>query len=143
MSNARLLKKIELPNGLILYCYDKSKHIAGDRWYVCLRIEVPIEVRKEFFNGEQNPEEAYKEFVEAFGHAYFFSYEKERNFIADKDVQPLLEELLKDFMDNSSAYLTRSTWQKMCILKAYRDWKERIRLRQLHEEVIKRADEGN
>ncbi|MGC8718736.1 MAG: hypothetical protein ACP5TY_01845 [Thermodesulforhabdaceae bacterium] len=142
MQTPRLFKTIALSNGTQIYCYDKSKHVAGDRWYVCLRIEVPIEVKKEFFDGYPEADEAYREFVNAFGNTYVFSYEKERNFIAETEVQSLLELLLKDFMENSSAYLERPAWRKMCILKAYKDWKEKERLRRLHEEMIRMADEG-
>lgn len=140
MSTMRLFKTITLPNGITLYCYDKSKHVVGDRWYVCLRIEVPVKVSKEFFNGHQDPERAYNEFVEAFGDTYIFSYEKERNFIAEGEVNSLLNELLNDFMKNSANYLQHPGWKKMCVIKAYRDWQEKSRIRKLHEEMIREAD---
>jgi len=142
MGEPRLIKTVTLSNGLKVYCYDKSKHVAGDRWYVCLRVEVPIEVKKEFFNGLGSADKAYEEFVKAFGNEYVFSYEKERNFIAESNVQRLLEDLLNDFMTHTGSYLVHPGWQKRCIVKAYQDWKEKTRLRQLHEEFIRRADEG-
>lgn len=142
MEAPRLFKTVTLSEGTQIYFYDKSRHVAGDRWYVCLRVEVPIKVNKEFFNGYDNAEEAYREFVNAFGDTYVFSYEKERNFISEKEVQSMLETLLRDFMDNSSDYLERPAWRKMCVLKAYRDWKEKEKLRRLHEQMVRMADQG-
>ncbi|MEJ5301259.1 MAG: hypothetical protein WHS38_09755 [Thermodesulforhabdaceae bacterium] len=142
MSEPRLMKTVTLSNGLRVYCYDKSKHVAGDRWYVCLRVEVPIGVKKEFFDGYNDPDDAYDEFVKAFGNEYVFSYEKDRNFIAESDVKRLLEELLSDFMSHTGLYLVHPAWQKRCILKTYQDWKEKTKLRQLHEEFIRNSDQG-
>lgn len=141
MDIPRLFKTIDFSNGIVINCYDKSRHVAGDRWYVCLRIEIPIEVEREFFNDQRLPEEAYKEFIESFGNTYIFSCERERNFIAESEVQVLLEDLLRDFLDNSGSYLKHPDWRRMCVLKAYRDWRERSRLKQLHEEIIRKADE--
>lgn len=143
MDTPRLFRTVDLSDGIKIYCYDKSRHVAGDRWYVCLRIEVPVEVKREFFDGQHFPEEAYREFTECFGNTYIFSYEKERNFIAENEVKPLLEGLLKDFLDNSGSYMRHPSWPKMCILKAYREWREKNLLKKLHEEVIRKVDENN
>ena len=136
----RCVDEIKLPNGLLIRFLDNSRRVVGDRWYVCLIIEVPIPVKHEYFAGESNPKEAYTKFVHKFGNVYYFRYKKERNFIDEKNVEKLLEQLKDDFLKTNLNYLGNEHFAKMSIKKAMKDLDEKERLERLHQEAIKQAD---
>lgn len=136
----KLIEKLTLPNGLEVFFYDCSRKVAGDRWYVCLTIEIPIPVKREYFLKESNPEAAYVDFTKAFGDIYLFSQKKERNFIDEKEVQKLIETMKDDFIKNNLSYIQRNLFPSFCIRKAYNEWKEQQKWKVLHEEAIRMAD---
>ncbi|SFN05927.1 hypothetical protein [Thermodesulforhabdus norvegica] len=138
----RLVDTLTLPNGLEVFFYDCSRKVAGDRWYVCLTVEIPIPVQKDHFRGQSDPEKAYGEFTQAFGDTYVFLQKKERNFIDEKEVQTLLQAMKDDFIKNNLSYVGKAQFPMLCIKKAYSEWKEQQKWKVLHEEAIRVADSG-
>ena len=57
----KLIDKRVLDNGVTVYFYDKSRKVVGDRMEVRLLIEIPVRVRKEYFENLEDGEKAYRE----------------------------------------------------------------------------------
>lgn len=132
----KLIDAVPLANGLTIYFYDCSRHIAADRWYVCLTTEIPIPIKHDYFFDEENPDMAYREFINIFGKPYVFSQKKERNFIDERDVSHLLASLKKDFISYNLPYVQLNQFPMLCIKKAYREWKEKQKWKILHEQAV-------
>lgn len=98
-----LRKMIELPNGLSLEIWNRSRLIAADTAKVNLVVKIRIELKPEYF---QNAEQ-YEITRNVFGPEVFFEYAKERTFV-DKDMEDaVFDRLLDEFKENSLDYISR------------------------------------
>ncbi len=136
----RQAEEVKLPNGLIVRFLNNSRKIAGDRWYICLTIEIPVPVKRDYFLEENEPEKSYNDFVNHFGKVYVFKYKKERNFIDEGEAESVFEQLKKDFLDTNISYLKSDRFAKMCIKKAFKDFKEQQRIAALQYEALKQTE---
>ncbi len=139
-SAPRQTEEVKLSNGLTIRFLDNSRKIAGDRWYICLTIEIPIPVKQDYFEDEDEPEKSYKDFVNTFGDVYVFRYKKERNFIDENEAKSVFEQLKRDFLDTNINYLKSNRFAKMCVIKAFKDLKEQQRITALQQEALKQSE---
>ncbi len=134
------LREMVLSNGVVVRCYDCSRRLAGDRWYVCLRVEVPCPVDRSLL--DDLDADAYERWVARCGPVYTFSFEKVRHFISEEKKDEVLEDLVHDVLHHSVPYLSHPSFQRQCVRKSYQRWVEEQRWRVLHEEAVRRADDG-
>lgn len=123
----RLLGSVALANGLVAHFYDRSRKVAGDRWQVELAIEIPIDAYGYEPPSEESSKE-YRAFLEESGGRLVFRQSKVRNFVAEDQVEPLLETLKREFLDSNRAYLNHPRFAALFLKQEFTKWKERKEL---------------
>lgn len=99
-----LVEKTDLPNGLVLQVWDKSRVIAPDTTKVELGIVLDVTVREEYFSDPAD----FRQVVKVFGQVISYEYTKERTFVNTKDRERVFNELLADFSRDSLPYISRA-----------------------------------
>ncbi|MCK9274019.1 MAG: hypothetical protein M0P57_02900 [Syntrophales bacterium] len=116
-----LVEKINLPNTLIVYIWDRSRKIAADTASVAIEIIVPVEIKRTFFESPQD----YEVLNNIFGSHIDFKYRKERSFVRVEDKDAVFNELLEDFKKDALRYLARPNFAASLILSRLSDIKKR------------------
>ncbi|MEA1970444.1 MAG: hypothetical protein U9N37_02330, partial [Thermodesulfobacteriota bacterium] len=98
-----LVKKIDLPNNLVLQVWNKSRAIASDTTKVELRIVIDVAVKEEYFSDPAH----FQQVVAVFGQEISYEYTKERTFVSTPDSKRVFDELLEDFRKDSLPYISR------------------------------------
>ena len=117
----KLIKTIDLENGLQLNLYDGSRKLAGDRWLVSLivRMDVPVtEVLKR--NGRESMENL-NEIKDMLGESVLFEKKREKIFIDKTEKETVFKELCDMFLNSSLNYLSKEIFPKQYILKTYKE----------------------
>ena len=136
----RLIETIELENGIAVYFYDQSRGVLGDRWQVKLLAMIPMEVKPDYFDEFDNPEEICKEFVSLVGKTISFQIERLRNFIDRSDVSQTLAELKDEFLRSNLDYISRPHFARRFILKKYHEQMENERLGHLYRQHMQQPN---
>ncbi|HUT43159.1 MAG TPA: hypothetical protein VMW95_02390, partial [Desulfobacterales bacterium] len=108
----KLIKTIDLENGLQLNLYDGSRKLAGDRWLVSLivRMDVPVtEVLKR--NGRESMENL-NEIKGMLGDSVMFEKKREKIFIDKTKKETAFKELCDMFLNSSLNYLSKEIFPK-------------------------------
>jgi hypothetical protein len=121
----KLIKAIELDNGLKLKLFDGSRQVAGDRWLVFLiaRIEIPID-HDSIRIGSQSSSNV-DEIKDALGEKLCFEQKRMRHFVDEKQKDNVLENLTDSFLANCLAYLSHPSFPGRYVLKEYKKTLER------------------
>ncbi len=98
-----LVKKIDLPNNLVLQVWDKSRAIASDMTKVELRVVIDIAIKEEYFSDPEH----FRKVVTVFGPETPYEYIKEKTFTDTTDRDAVFSALLEDFKRDSVPYLSR------------------------------------
>lgn len=120
------LKVIDLDNNTVLKVYDRSRKIAGDRWFLSIAVQVEISVHQlnsisiEGY-GTINPDDM----VRDMGDVIIFEQKIERNFVDNDQKDLLFEQLLESYLKNSTAYLSHKNFPIRYASKTYRDYLEK------------------
>lgn len=135
----RLLEERKLGQGLTIYFYDRTKSIVGSRCQVQLLIDIPLEIKPEYFEGFSDPAGAYEAFTAAFGREISFRQEKTRNFISESESGALLDKMKDEFLGYGVAYISKPNFARNYVLKKYGEWEQQRASRAAHEEAVRRA----
>lgn len=100
---AKLLSRQSLNNGLRLELWDKSRHVAGDRWQVALQARIAIPVTAVTLPPELKPR--LDEVTAALGPEVIFTQQKVRNFVDAREMAGLLKEMESRFLATVANYL--------------------------------------
>ncbi len=115
----KLIDKITLENGLTLELFDRSRRVAGDRWLVRFVAHIDVEIRPEYFEGEHTRELSFEEIRAAVGEKATYSYEKQKNFVAEPEKDETVKGLKEDFLEATLAYLSGPDFARKLILAEY------------------------
>ena len=117
----KLIKNIDLENGLELKLYDASRKLAGDRWLVSLiaRIEIPTSdsLLKEDVSPSLNVDEVRK----VLGEKLLFEQKREKIFIDEREKDEVLKEIQDFFLSSSLSYFSHSDFPKKYVLKKFNE----------------------
>ena len=117
----KLIKTIDLENGLQLNLYDGSRKLVGDRWLVSLivRMDVPVtEVLKR--NGRESMENL-NEIKDMLGESVLFEKKREKIYVDNTEKETVFKELCDMFLNSSLYYLSKEIFPKQYILKTYKE----------------------
>ncbi len=117
----KLIKTVELKNGLKLEVLDSSQKIAGDRWQVVLkiRINIPVKSHTPADNGQVDFD--INDILATMGDNVCFEQKKERNFIDANQKDDVLDDLIDSFFYTSIDYVSNPDFPKRYILRQYRE----------------------
>ena len=127
----KLIKTLELKNGLRLKIYDASRTMAGDRWLISLIARMEIPVTKVLEKNDSHPKENANEIKDVLGERVIFEQKRDRIFVDIKEKDSVFKEMHDLFLGSSKDYLSRETFPKQFILKTY---KEKMKKASLYKE---------
>jgi len=118
----KLVKIMELENGLVLKLFDVSKKIAADRWLVAFIAR--IEILTDNFLTEKNfsLNVTADEIKKSLGSMVIFEKKDERNFIDEKKKDEVFKNLSLSYLNTSLSYLSHTDFSKKFILKKYKEY---------------------
>jgi len=114
------IDKIKLENGLTMELYDCSRPVAGDRWQVSLVARIEVEVRPEYFEGNNTPDDPLDAIRSAVGDKATYRHEKTRNFIAETEKDDVFKLLKERFLAASIGYLSSADFPRKLIMLQYK-----------------------
>ena len=106
-------------NGLELHCIDLSKKIAADRWTVCVSMQMPIPLQKQWFVNNPVDDQKLDQIRSYLGGEVLFEQKKVRNFISDDQKDRILEQICNSIQENMLPYLERDDFPGKYILKRF------------------------
>ena len=119
----RLIKKIELNNGLTLEFIDVSRKVAGDRYQVVLKTRVAVPVEAKWFPEDDPAQPGLADIIKKVGPAVEFEQKKVRNFVDEKEMSAILTDIIAVAEDYGIRYLGHPDFPGKLILKKYHDEK--------------------
>lgn len=117
----KLIKTIDLENGLQLNLYDGSRKLAGDRWLVSLIIRMDVPVTEAFKKKGRESTESIDEIKGMLGDSVMFEKKREKIFIDKTEKETVFKELCDMFLNSSLNYLSKEIFPKQYILKTYKE----------------------
>jgi len=115
----KLIDRIKLENGLALELYDRSRRVAGDRWLVSFEARIDIEVKSEYFKGQDSGDPSFDSIREVLGERITYSYEKSRHFIAEMEKEEALKGIKDRFVETTLTYFSGPKFPRNMILSRY------------------------
>jgi hypothetical protein len=112
---------IKLKNGLVLELLDHSRRIAGDRWLIYFEALIEVEVKPEYFQGQNALSIPFEEIRTAVGEKVIFRHEKIRNFVPETEKDDVFKELKERFLSTSLGYLSSPMFPSRLILRKYQN----------------------
>jgi hypothetical protein len=117
----KLIKTLDLKNGLQLKIYDASRNLVGDRWMVSLIARMEIPVTEVLEKTDPRLKEDANEIKDALGERVMFEQKREKIFVDTAERDMVFDGMYDIFLDSSLDYLSRETFPKHYILKKYKE----------------------
>ena len=117
----KLIKTIDLENGLQLNLYDGSRKLVGDRWLVSLIVRMDIPVTEALKKDSRQLTESIGEIKDVLGDSVLFEKKREKIFIDKTKKETAFKELCDMFLNSSLNYLSKEIFPKQYILKTYKE----------------------
>ena len=117
----KLIKTIDLENGMQLNIFDGSRKLAGDRWMVTMIARIEIPVSEVLIQDGQQSKESVNEIKKVLGEKVLFEQKRERIFVDETDKETIFEEVYDIFLNSTLTYLSNEEFPKRYVLKKYRE----------------------
>jgi len=116
----KLIKTLDLKNGLQLNVYDASRKLVGDRWLVSLIIRMDVPVAGALKKNRESMENI-DEIKDMLGDSVLFEKKREKIFVDTRKKEIVFKELCDTFLNSSLNYLSKEIFPKQYILKMYKE----------------------
>jgi hypothetical protein len=117
----KLIKTLDLENGLQLNVYDASRKLVGDRWLVSLIIRMDVPVARALKKNNRESMEHIDEIKDMLGDSVLFEKKREKIFVDTVEKEMVFKELFDLFMNSSLKYLSKEIFPKQYVLKMYKE----------------------
>jgi hypothetical protein len=117
----KLIKTLDLENGLQLNVYDASRKLVGDRWLVSLIIRMDVPVAGALKKNNRESMEHIDEIKDMLGDSVLFEKKREKIFVDTDKKEIVFKELYDTFLNSSLNYLSKEIFPKQYILKMYKE----------------------
>ncbi len=117
----KLIKTIDLENGLELKLYDASRKLAGDRWLVSLIARIEISTSDSLLKEDVSPSLNVDEVRKVLGEKLLFEQKREKIFIDERKKDEVLKEIQDFFLSCSLSYFSHSDFPKKYVLKEFNE----------------------
>lgn len=115
----KLIKTLDLENGLQLNIYDASRKLVGDRWLVSLIVRMDVPVTDALKKDSWQPIVNINEIKDILGDSVLFEKKREKIFIDTDEKETASKELCDMFLNSSLNYLSKDIFPKQYVLKTY------------------------
>jgi len=115
----KLIKTLDLENGLQLNIYDASRMLVGDRWLVSLIVRMDVPVTETLKKDSRQPIIKINEIKDILGDSVLFEKKREKIFIDTAEKETAFKELCDMFLNSSLNYLSKDIFPKQYVLKTY------------------------
>ena len=121
----KLIKTVDLKNGLRLEISDSSHNTAADRWQVVLtiRINIPVDILSHGKDAQMDLN--VDEIISTLGENVYFQKKRERNFIDVEKKDEVFNNLIESFFSSSLDYVSNPDFPKRYILGQYKEYSRR------------------
>lgn len=106
-----------MSNGLILELWDRSRPVAGDRWFVVLETRIAVPIRKDTLPPELKA--LADQVVSTLGNEIIFSRKEERNFISTTEMPNLIKDMQDRVLAMAPGYFGHGDFAAKFIRKTY------------------------
>jgi hypothetical protein len=117
----KLIKTLDLENGLKLDVYDASRKLVGDRWLVSLIVRMDVPVTEALKTNGRQSTESIDEIKDMLGDSVMFEKKREKIFVDTAAKETVFKELCDMFLNSSLNYLSKEIFPKRYILKIYKE----------------------
>jgi len=117
----KLIKTLDLENGLQLKVYDGSRELVGDRWLVSLIVRMDVPVTEALKKNSREPMENIDEIKDMLGDSVLYEKKREKIFVDKTEKEKVFKELCDMFLNSSLNYLSKKAFPKQYILKTYKE----------------------
>ena len=117
----KLIKTMDLENGMQLNFYDASRKLAGDRWLISLVVRMEIPVTEVLTKDPAHSVESVNEIVSVLGENVLFEQIRKRNFIDETRKAEMFKELYDTFVNSTFVYLSNEAFPGKYITRKYRE----------------------
>jgi hypothetical protein len=124
----KLIKTLDLENGLQLNIYDVSRKLVGDRWLVSMIVRMDVPVAEALKKNSGESMEKIDEIKDMLGDSVLFEKKREKIFIDTAEKETAFKELCDMFLNSSLKYLSKEIFPKQYILKTYKKEVKKISL---------------
>ena len=136
-----ILGSLHLENSLRVYFIDRSSPPVAGRCQVRLLILAPVEATEDHFSNYPDPSGALSRFISLAGPGPVeFQTIKIRNFVAPKDVEKTLKDMMDDFMRAGLQYLKNSGFAAKFVRKKYEELLAAAAVSTAHEEALRNME---
>jgi|GEM_PF-506812 len=115
----------EIADRLKVSLWDKSRILAGDRYYVCLEARADVPYTIEDLNGISDKEIAYSVLKNIYGDTIPYVYKQEKHFVDKSEKEKVLKDFLSNLETNKLKYMNHPQFRKKLIISTVRDLKKR------------------
>jgi hypothetical protein len=116
----KLVRTMELTNGLGLDFYDISRKLAGDRWYVGFIAQIDIALTDLLSSDQQLLDHSVDEVRAVLGETVSFQQKRDRHYIDEQDRDALLRELMDSFAETTLDYFSHPDFPGKYVLREFR-----------------------
>ena len=124
----KLIKTLDLENGLQLNVYDASRKLVGDRWLVSLIVRMDVPVTAALKKNSSESVENIDKIKDMLGDSVLFEKKREKIFVDTAEKETVFKELCDMFLNSSLNYLSKEIFPKQYILKTYKEEVKKISL---------------
>ena len=117
----KLIKTIDLENGLQLNLYDGSRKLVGDRWLVSLIVRMDVPVTEALKKNSRQSMGNIDEIKDMLGESVLFEKKREKIYVDNTEKETVFKELCDMFLNSSLNYLSKEIFPKQYILKTYKE----------------------
>jgi len=119
--NEKLMKTMDLENGLQLSIYDASRKLTGDRWLVSLIVRMDVPVTEALEKNSRLLTEGVDEIKGVLGENVIFEKKREKIFVDTAEKETVFKELCDMFSNGQLNYLSKDNFPEQYILKLYQE----------------------
>jgi len=124
----KLIKTLDLENGLQLNIYDASRKLVGDRWLVSMIVRMDVPVTEALKKNSSKSMENIDEIKDILGDSVLFEKKREKIFVATAKKETAFKDLCDMFLNSSLKYLSKEIFPKQFVLKTYKKEVKKIAL---------------
>lgn len=114
------IEKIALKNGLNIEIHDLSRPVAGDRWYIEIKVCISIPVEDHWFSSKLAAPADVATLRKSLGKSVLFEQRFCRNFIGADEKETIIHQMRNNMKENLQRYYSHPDFAASYLRKQYK-----------------------